>query len=176
VISDLKRQQAKISLWGVGTNLATAYDHPALDGVYKLCALRDKKNKWEYKLKLSEQEVKISNPGRHQIRRFFCNNQYMMDVIYDLDIGISDLAEAVLLDRSLQHKHLDDYDGFVDLLKPIIRHGKLLQTLESIHDIRKNAMSATQHFIKTQADKAYSVGLETRLFELKQKLVKEFKT
>lgn len=175
VISDLKRQHAKVTSWGVGTNLATAYDHPALDGVYKLCALRKKNGEWDYKLKLSEQEVKISNPGRHQIRRFFYDDQYVMDVIYDLDLGISDPSEAVILNSSLQHKRLDDYDGFVDLLKPIMRHGQAILEPETIHQIRKRALVATEHFTRTHGDKTYAVGLESRLFELKQSLVQGFK-
>jgi len=173
VISDLKQQGAQISAWGVGTHLATAYDHPALDGVYKLCALRDKKGEWEYKLKLSEQEAKISNPGRHQIRRFFCNDQYVIDVIFDLDLGMSDLPEAILLNHSLQHKHLDDYDGFVDLLIPIMRGDNLVLEKTSIHQIRENAMSAMDHFYSTHGEKEYSVGLEKKLFELKKRLVEE---
>jgi nicotinate phosphoribosyltransferase len=175
VISDLKRQSAKVSSWGVGTNLATAYDHPALDGVYKLGALRNKNGEWNYKLKLSEQEVKISNPGRHQVRRFFYNDGYVMDVMYDLDLGISDPSEAVILNLSLEHKRLDDYDGFADLLTPIIRHGKYIAESETIHQIRKRAIFATEHFVRTHGDKYYPVGLEKKLFELKQKLVERFK-
>ncbi len=173
VISDLKQKKAKIASWGVGTNLATAYDQPALDGVYKLCALRDANGNWEYKLKLSEQEVKISNPGRHQIRRFFCNDQYVMDVIYDLDLGISDAPEVVLLGHSSPHKRLDDYDGSVDLLKPILRGGQLVQETESIHQLRHQAMTATEHFYRTHGEQTYTVGLEKKLFALKQKLIKE---
>lgn len=42
IIASLKDQQgAKITVWGVGTKLATAFDQPALGGVYKLTALRD---------------------------------------------------------------------------------------------------------------------------------------
>lgn len=174
VIDNLKQQGAKISAWGVGTNLVTAYDQPALDGVYKLCALQDKNLQWHYKLKLSEQEVKISNPGRHQIRRFFCNEQYVTDVIYDLDLGITDVPESLLLD-SQQYKKLDDYDGFVDLLKPVLAHGKLIQPLDSIHDIRISAIEAAQDFCDKHGEGMYEVGLEKRLHELKQVLIKELR-
>ena len=70
IINSLKEQGARIDVWGVGTKLATAYDQPALGGVYKLSALRDGDGRWQYKLKLSEQAAKISNPGVLQVRRF----------------------------------------------------------------------------------------------------------
>lgn len=170
VISDLKQKNAKITLWGVGTNLTTAYDQPALDGVYKLCALREPNGKWNYKLKISEQEVKTSNPGRHQIRRFFCGEQYVMDIIYDLDLGITETPEGILIDPHMKNMNLDDYDGFVDLLKPIMREGKLLQTPPSIHQIREQAILAVEHFIQHHGNHAYPVGLERKLSELKHQL------
>lgn len=174
-ISELKHRGAKISSWGVGTNLATAYDQPALDGVYKLTALRDEKGNWQYKLKLSEQEVKISNPGRHQVRRFFYNDQYVMDVMYDLSLGISDTPEAVLLDASMQHKHLDNIDGFVDLLEPVFREGNLVFTPQSIHAVRQQAIASVKHFHRTHGETPYQVGLEKTLFDLKQSLIAELK-
>jgi nicotinate phosphoribosyltransferase len=170
-ISDLKEKGATISSWGVGTNLATAYDQPALDGVYKLAALRDHTGKWLYKLKLSEQEVKISNPGRHQVRRFFCDDRYVMDVIYDLDLGIADTPECVLLDKSMQPKRLDDYDACVDLLEPIFRHGELVKPSPSIHDIRQISITEVTHFHRSHGDQPYSVGLEKTLYELKRGLI-----
>lgn len=175
VISDLKKKGAKISSWGVGTNLATAYDQPALDGVYKLSALRDAKGEWEYKLKLSEQEVKISNPGRHQVRRFFCNEKYVIDVIYDLTLGIPEIPDAVLLDKTLQNKRLDDYDAFVDLLQPVFRRGELVQEKISIHDIRKTAIAETKTFDRTHGNEVYPVGLEKNLYELKHALMEKWR-
>jgi nicotinate phosphoribosyltransferase len=172
VIESLKKQGAKIDSWGVGTHLVTAYDHPALDGVYKLSALADEKNGWQYKLKLSEQAVKNSNPGRHQVRRFFYNEQYVADVIYDLSLNISDTPKAVLLNTQ-QQKEFDDVDGFVDLLQPIYRAGKHVQTPFSIHDIRKQAIEAVKLFYRTHGNDIYPVGLELNLFKLKQKLVGE---
>ena len=96
-----------------------------------------------------------------------------MDVIYDLDLGIAEIPDAVMLENTLQHKHLDDYDAFVDLLEPIIRQGKFVQEKPSIHDIRTNAIEAAEHFYQTQGDKPYAVGLEKNLFELKQSLIKK---
>ena len=70
IIESLKAQDAKISIWGVGTKLATAYDQPALGGVYKLGALMDAAENWQPKVKLSEQAIKTSIPGILQVRRF----------------------------------------------------------------------------------------------------------
>ena len=62
IISSLKDQGAKINVWGVGTKLVTAYDQPALGGVYKLGAIRGQDGRWNYKVKLSEQTAKVSTP------------------------------------------------------------------------------------------------------------------
>ena len=175
VISDLKRQGATISSWGVGTNLATAYDHPALDGVYKLSALRDKQGEWQYKLKVSEQEIKVSNPGRHQVRRYFSNDQFTADVIYDLTLGIPDVPESILFDPTLPAIRLDDYDAFIDLLQPIFRNGKPVHAPESIHKTREHAIQAVNEFYRAHGEKVYPVGLEKNLYMLKKKLVEELK-
>ncbi|NJO17741.1 MAG: nicotinate phosphoribosyltransferase [Thioploca sp.] len=71
LIAELKAAGAKVNLWGVGTRLITSYDQPTLGGVYKLTAIRDEPGaQWQYCLKLSEESIKISNPGLLQVRRF----------------------------------------------------------------------------------------------------------
>ncbi len=173
VIQDFKQNKSYITAWGVGTNLATSYNQPALDGVYKLSALKDEHGYWQPKLKLSEQEIKVSNPGRHQVRRFFSNEQYIADVIYDLDIGISDNPDVVLFDANGKNIQLDDYDAYVDLLMPVLRNGKLTEPLPSIHTIRENAVSAVNAFLQAYDDKPYPAGLEKSLHTLKIKMIKE---
>lgn len=175
VITRLKKQGAKISSWGVGTNLITAYDQPALDGVYKLCALRDASGEWQYKLKLSEQIEKISSPGRHQIRRFFRDDKPIADVIYDLSLGIPAKPEAMLNDKPQRIKKFDDCDTAIDLLKPVFKRGKLVSQPESIHEIRDFAISSMQNFYSAIGNKHYPVGLEKNLFALKKKLVNGLK-
>ena len=83
IITSLKDQGATIAVWGVGTRLVTAYDEPALGGVYKLSAIRSNGSAWQYKVKLSEQAVKISNPGVLQVRRFYHDGQATGDMIFD---------------------------------------------------------------------------------------------
>ncbi len=174
VITQLQQQGAKISVWGVGTNLVTANDYPALDGVYKLSAIRDEKNRWQYKLKLSEQQVKVSNPGIYQVRRYFRDKQFMMDAMYDVELGMPEkTSEMVLLDESGHHMALRDYDSFADLLVPVFRQGKLIYPTESIHDIRERALQQMKIFLQSHSVTAYPVGLEKRLYELKQKLIQE---
>ena len=41
LIESLKSQGAKITSWGVGTNLITSKDTPSFGGVYKLAAIAD---------------------------------------------------------------------------------------------------------------------------------------
>lgn len=176
LITALKQKGAKISSWGVGTSLVTAYDHPALDGVYKMSALKNQNGKWEYKIKLSEQEVKISNPGRHQVRRFFCNEKYVTDVIYDIDIGISEAPEASLFDTNMPTIKLDDYDASVDLLQPLYRRGKLVEQPPAIHAVRSAAMKEAKQFADAHENKSYPVGLEKNLHELKLALIKKHRS
>lgn len=169
-ILQLKQQGAPIHVWGVGTNLVTAYDHPALDGVYKLSALRDEQRRWQYKLKLSEQAVKISNPGIYQVRRFFSRNEYVMDLMYDVEMGISDQPEIVTLDAPYQINSVDQYDQMIDLLQPVFRGGQLVYPMESIHVMRDRAIQEVNRYLQS-AQGVYRVGLEKKLHELKQKLI-----
>ncbi|MEO8400233.1 MAG: nicotinate phosphoribosyltransferase [Gammaproteobacteria bacterium] len=173
VIAELKQQNAQISVWGVGTHLSTAYDHPALDGVYKLSALRDAENKWQYKLKLSEQAVKVSNPGIHQVRRFYRNKQPIMDVIYDLELGMAAQLEWVSLEVPHTTFRVESYDEAVDLLQPIFRAGQLVYPIETIETIRLRAIQQVKEFLPTHKMAPYSVGLESGLHQLKQELIAE---
>ena len=174
VMTRLKEQGAKISIWGVGTHLTTSYDHPALDGVYKLSAVRDAKGIWQYKLKLSEEAVKTSNPGIHQVRRFFHGPQSVMDVIYDLELGISATPKCISLDAPHAAITLDKHDHSIDLLQPVFRAGKLVYKIEPLQAIRARAIEQVTQFLQTHQHAAYPVGLENNLHELKQQLVKRY--
>jgi nicotinate phosphoribosyltransferase len=174
VIRDLRKAGARITVWGVGTNLATAYDQPALDGVYKLSALRNSNGEWQYKLKLSEQPAKTSNPGIYQVRRYFLDAQHVMDVLYDVELGIGEIPEMLLINDSSKILKLPDYDACVELLQPILEKGRLVATPESLHAVRERCIQQVGQFIKAHGESEYPVGLEKSLYKLKQELIAEF--
>lgn len=172
VIDQLKAQGAQISVWGVGTHLATAYDQPALDGVYKLSALRDDQGKWEYKLKVSNTAVKISNPGIHQVRRFIREGRQLMDVIYDVELGISAKNPSLTsLEAPHQTWQVGDFDESIDLLQPVFRQGKFVNLQQPIQEVRQFAMQQVDQFRKAYPNGTYLVGLENHLHDLKQQLI-----
>jgi nicotinate phosphoribosyltransferase len=176
IISELKRQGAQITVWGVGTNLVTGKEQPALDGVYKLSAIRDPDGIWKYKLKLSEQMVKVSNPGILQIRRFKRNQEYVADAIYDIESYISqDCCIVDPLDPT-QQKILKKGMIAEDLLVPIFRGGQLVYDLPSLNSIREKTFKELAHFnvgIKRFLNPhQYFVGMEKSLYDLKVKLIR----
>lgn len=176
IISELKRQGAKINVWGVGTNLITGKDQPALDGVYKLSAIRDPGGDWKYKLKLSEQMVKMSNPGILQVRRFYSNKQNVADVIYDIKNEPEEGAKIVDPLNPLKEYVIRDSVESRDLLVPIFRKGKRIYDLPSLQAIRENTKKELSFFqigIKRFLNPhQYVVGLEHKLFESKANLIK----
>jgi nicotinate phosphoribosyltransferase len=177
IISSLNHQGARIDMWGVGTKLVTAFDQPALGGVFKLGAVRDSGAKWEHKIKLSEQAVKVSNPGILQVRRFKRGGEYFADMLYDEAAQsppsrtIIDLADVTLRRKIPKEAHGED------LLVSIFRAGKLVYERPTIHEVRKNAAAQLGKFysgIKRLLNPhIYPVGLESNLHELKRRLIEE---
>ena len=116
VIASLNEQGALIDLWGVGTKLVTAFDQPALGGVYKLGAIRSGNGPWQKKLKLSEQAVKVSNPGSLQVRRFADQKEYLADMIYDeLDGNPTERTIVDIADVTI-HRRIPGSAKYRDLL------------------------------------------------------------
>ncbi len=179
IIASLKQQGAAINMWGVGTKLVTAYDQPALGGVYKLSALRKGEGPWEYKVKLSEQVAKGTDPGMLQVRRFQEGGQFIGDAIFD-EIGPAPQRFTIVdpLDAT-RRKHLAEEAEWEDLLTPVLRHGQPLRELPGLEAIRERARSqlAMLHpgIKRFDHPHQYPAGLELGLHELKTRLALEAK-
>ena len=159
----------------MGTKLVTAYDQPALGGVYKLGAIRGQDGRWNYKVKLSEQTAKVSNPGIHQVRRFRSEQEFIADGIYDIGQGAPENFTVVDPLDSTRRKHLAPGTAFEDLLVPIFKGGQQVYEPPALADIRQRAQSqlamfhsGVKRFVHPHQ---YPVGLELGLHELKTGLV-----
>ncbi len=171
LIASLKEQGAKIDVWGVGTRLVTAFDQPALGGVYKLSAMRPHGREWQYRIKISEQAIKTSNPGMLQVRRFAD-----ADMIFDQLAGEPTRVIVDPLDLTRQ-RTVPANAKYEDLLVPIFRQGKRVYELPSIEQIRARRAAELSRFhdgIKRFVNPhRYPVGLEKNLFDLKMRLILE---
>jgi nicotinate phosphoribosyltransferase len=171
-IKALKEQGAQISVWGVGTRLVTAYDQAALGGVYKLAAIADEAGLWEYKVKLSEQSIKISIPGLLQTRRYFdpAGNP-MGDQIYNLEFGTPPAKVINFGDeRSISY---EESASAKDLLVPVFTTGQLVYQSPSLTEIREHCLAEQKRFAGLTDAEPYANGLEPQLALLKQGLVEE---
>jgi nicotinate phosphoribosyltransferase len=175
IIASLKEQGATIACWGVGTRLATAYDEPALGGVYKLSALRHRGGEWQHRVKVSEVTAKISNPGILQVRRFFEDGHAVGDMIFD-ELQPSHDGSTMVdpLDMTRRKTIAADAAG-ENLLTAILRGGRRVCNSPSLEDIRGRVEEqlalfhdGVKRFVNPHR---YPVGLERGLHERKTELI-----
>ena len=179
IIESIRQQGGKIDMWGVGTQLVTAYDQPSLGGVYKLSAVRGSKAEdWEYKLKLSEQVAKISIPGVLQVRRFRENGRFVADAVWSEPDGLGEPARIVDPSDVTRTRALDD-PGFKheDLLVPVFRRGRQVYEPASLEAARARVcdqLNALHPAIKRHLNPhEYPVGLAANLHDLRMRLIRE---
>jgi nicotinate phosphoribosyltransferase len=179
IITSLKEQGATIAVWGVGTKLVTGYDQPALGGVYKLSAVRSPGGEWEYKLKLSEQIAKVSNPGILQVRRFRSGGEFVGDAIYDVGLGAASASDCpcTFVDPTdpTRRKSVAPGAEHEDLLVPVFRAGRCVYDPPPLEAVRRRAAEQLSGFHagvkRFMNPHQYPVGLEQRLSDLKTRLV-----
>ncbi|MEC7878387.1 MAG: nicotinate phosphoribosyltransferase [Bacteroidota bacterium] len=174
ILESLKHQKAKISVWGIGTKLITAFDNPSLGAVYKLSALKNDKEKWEKKLKLSEQKIKINNPGVHQVRRFIKDGMFNGDMIYDIN---SSVIKEKMIDPndSTKFKKFKEESDYEELLKKIFKKGNLVYKSPKIDQIKKKLHIDLERLDNSHKrldnPHVYPVGLEESLFTERKKMI-----
>lgn len=171
IIASLNEQGAKIDVWGVGTRLVTAYDEPALGGVYKLTALEDQSGRWVDKVKVSEQAVKSSTPGILQVWRYVKDGEAIGDAIFD-ELH-PPARECVIVDPGdpTRRKRLSADAECRELLRPMLRQGKRVGPAETLEDARRRLQEELALFhpgIKRFVNPhTYPAGLELGLHERK---------
>jgi nicotinate phosphoribosyltransferase len=175
IIADMKRRGAKIDMWGVGTKLTTGQPDGALGGIYKLGAVRRPGGEWQYRIKLSDERAKTSCPGLLQVRRFHqSDGRFIADAIYEVDHAISEPCEIVDLETEQQTEIPLDTE-YTNLLVPIFRKGELVYQVPELGTPRERTRQQLSRLPPEVArlgnPRAYRVGLEKSLHELRSTLV-----
>lgn len=170
----LKAKGAAIGVWGVGTRLVTAYDQPALGGVYKLAALRGSAG-WEYRIKLSEEPVKVSNPGVQQVRRYADpSGRLLGDVIYEEGLGLHGAGARVDAGGEFAPPAGASVE---DLLVPVLRAGQPVYEPPPLVEVRARTQAQLQRLDpavrRLDAPASYPVALDRPLADLKARLMAE---
>lgn len=170
VIKSLLDQNAPIDLFGVGTKLVTAYDDPALDGVYKLSAVNGKPT-----LKISENIEKITLPDVKKVVRY-----YNKDGSFNSD-GV--LLENEDITATLYHPHENHKSTEVAALKSELLLNKVVDGGEitippsspkqSAEYARKRLSKLNQEHKRFDNPHVYKVGVSKQLRALKDKLVQK---
>ncbi|MDN3504577.1 MAG: nicotinate phosphoribosyltransferase [Rhabdochlamydiaceae bacterium] len=179
IIRDLKHQGAKIDVWCVGTSLSTAKGQSALDGVYKLSAYKDEKGQWQQTIKISEQLIKTTNPGNLEVRRYYTDQGYIADMIYD---RMNPTVEAPTLIHPIDSTKKKKILGKIshhDLLIPIFKEGNCIYyrpKLKQIQDHMKREMEKFHPSVmRFLYPNPFFVGLESSLYETKIALMERIK-
>ena len=184
LISSLKLQGAKISSWGVGTNMITSKDCPAFGGVYKLSAVYESDKKaFKAKIKLSENAEKNTNPGNKKIYRIYDKDtkKIIADLIC-LEEETLDTSEELLLFDPLDtwKKTLLPADTYYtkELLVPIFKNGNCVYQSPSVMEIREYCKEEMDTLWEESRRLEYPhrthVDLSQKLWDLKNNLLNEY--
>jgi len=175
VIESLRHQGAAISVWGVGTRLVTAYDEPALGGVYKLGLITRAGRSAEPRIKVSEHSAKTTIPGLQQVRRFSRAGKWIADAIYDERSGVQ--APVTIIDPldPTRRRSLGAELESEDVLVPVVRGGRAVGERPSLAAIRQRAQAqldaldpSVRRLMKPHT---YPVGLTEDLHRERMRLI-----
>ena len=176
VITSLLEEGAKIDLFGVGENLITAKSNPVFGGVYKLVAI-EKDGKISPKIKISDNTIKITNPGFKKVYRFYdkTTHKALADVI-TLNNEIIPEDNYTIFDPASpwKKKTLKNYT-VKPLQELIFDNGNLVYNSPDLNTIASNAKieldTLWNEVRRIKNPHKYYVDLSQKLWNLKNELL-----
>lgn len=183
IILNLKQQGAKIDIWGVGTQLITAADQPALGGVYKLAERENGRGEPVPVIKISGNPEKVTNPGAKEVWRLVSRETGKAVADYVALRHETEPAEGKpLLLHEPAHPFLDrmvaDYDA-IRLLEPVFVEGELACELPSLEDIRRYHDRQLELFwpehLRILNPEPYRINLSKTAWQLKMSMLEKYR-
>lgn len=178
LITSLLHQGAKIDSWGIGTKLITSEDLPSLGGVYKLSSVIDKNGVATPKIKLSDNHIKITNPGFKKLYRLYDreNNMAIADLITLHDEEIDDTKPLTIFHPVETWKQHEVENFYAEPLQhTIVKDGKLVYEFPHLKEVQAFSKSQLSKFweeyLRLDLPQFYKVDLSTKLHALKSGMI-----
>lgn len=179
LIKDLLDQGAPIDSFGVGERLITSKSEPVFGGVYKLAAI-EKNGVIVPKIKISENEAKITNPGFKKVYRFYSKEtgKALADVIALADEVIDESKPYTIFDPVQTWKQKELTNFYVKEIHELIyKDGVQVYQKPSIEEIRKNCErecnTLWEENKRFSNPNKYYVDLSQKLWDLKNQMLTE---
>lgn len=177
-ILSLKSQGAVIEAIGAGDNIIAPKER--MNGVYKLVA-KEENDKIIPCIKLSEDEIKITNPGFKKVYRFYDNKTgYALGDLIALADEVIPLDKYTLISPKEEWKQteLTNYT-LKELQVPIFINGNLVYDTPTINESRNYAdlefKTLYEEVTRSLNPHEYYVDLSEKLLNLKKDLICENK-
>ena len=181
LIRDLKLQGACIDTWGVGTKIITSEDCPSLGGVYKMSA-ETVDGRVIPKIKISENPVKITNPGVKKLWRIYDNKtgKATADLIA-LDYETYDTTKPLTIYdpvNTWKSMTLTDYT-MKELQVKVFENGKRVYDSPSLQEIQRHCQEDLDTFWdqykRLLNPHRYKVDLSDSLWMLKNSMLQNYR-
>lgn len=180
IITDVLSEGAEIDSFGVGERLITAKSEPVFGGVYKLSAIEND-GKIIPKIKISENEEKIINPGFKKTYRIFdkTTDKAIADLITLNDEVINENENLEIFNpvHTWKRKKLKNFYA-KELMVKIFDKGNLMYTSPKVLEIRdttkKEIDKLWPEVLRFENPHTYYVDLSSKLWNLKQSLLHQY--
>jgi nicotinate phosphoribosyltransferase len=169
--------------YGIGTRLITSAGDSALDGVFKLVAVRDG-GAWRPAIKLSESETKILNPGAKRVWRIYDTRSLATaDVISLADEDPRDANRLVLRHptdarrlRVMEKEEISNLEGMlVEVVNDRNRVGEA-PSIDEMRALRQSDLARLDPGVKRLMNPhLYHVSLTQGLWDFKKDLVRDLR-
>jgi len=168
-------------VYGVGTHLITSWGEPALGGVYKLVAVRDK-GSWIPALKVSETPSKTPSPGDKRVWRLYDTRSKATADLIGLEGEQPDASASIILRHPIEQNKFrtlkrDELSQVEPLLVEILHTGQLVYDLPDLPAIRQQRIADIERLDpgvrRIMNPHIYHVSLSQKLWDLKQDLIEK---
>jgi nicotinate phosphoribosyltransferase len=176
ILSSLHQQGARIDLWGIGTKLITSAPNPALGGVYKLAAIEEH-GVWMPKMKISDTQEKITNPGLKTTYRIYDEENMAAADLICLKDEVFDTTKPLTIFHPVDTWKKTTFTKYSmrNLMVDIFVGGKQVYTSPTLHEIAEYATKVRNEFWEEYHrlinPHIYKVDLSDKLYDLKHLLI-----